>query len=697
MPLAKRKHKPYNRRKAKWGEFMDDMIRRVHVKFGDEAPSAPPLPTKINVRSTPTVTPKTTINVRDAGSGAQEPIRLRSAAGANFKPLTSIRPTLQPVPQEPKGPETIDEPDDLAADDTDDAPTPEIKKLPPDEPPKPPRRNPFGRFFGGYWRHKLWALPLTLLVIIGAAAAVPQSRYPVLALFMTRQFVITVTDSTTGTPVTGAEVTMDGMTTQTGSTGKAYVTAKVGKREVTVSKKYYQDATEAVFVGVATGAGRNAATVTLAATGRQVPVSVTDKITGKALSNVAIRVLDTEARTDTNGQATIVLPTTADTQAATLSADGYATLTTTITVTSDAVDANKFALVPSGRIFFLSNQSGNIDVVSTNLDGTGRKTILAGTGSEDQNGTVLLASRDWQYLALLSKRDGGSAAKLYLINTGNGNLTTIDDSNAVFTLVGWSDHTFVYQASDSDKELWQSGKTTVKSYNAEKGTLTTIAQTTAQGDSSSYTEQNLGFVDLINDRVVYGFAWNTPQTGPQLGANKNSIYSANVDGTNKKDLRDITPPAGTTYSGMYAVLVSPTELYIQSSMESQPDVYYSYKYQNNSVTQSDTITDSTFTQAQQSNVTYLESPSGNATFWSQTRDGKNTLFVGDYAGLNGNQIASASIYAPYGWYTDKYLLVQKGGSELYVMPVAGGTPLKISDYYKPQYTFYGYGGGYGGL
>ncbi len=674
---------------------MDDMIRRVPVKFGDEAPSAPPLPKNMPA-NLPAAKPKLTINIRDANDDIDTPAKLPSAAGMNFKPLTTIRPSLQPTPQEPKGPEMIEQPDDMGGDDENEAPAPEVTQLPPDRPMPPRRRNPIGRFFGGYWRHKLWTLPLTLLVILGAIAAVPQSRYPVLALFMTRQFTITVIDSTTSEPVTGAKVSIGGNTAETGSTGKAYLTVKVGAGQVIVSKKYYQNTSQAIFAGVATGAGRNAAAVKLVATGRQVPLSVTDKITGKALSNVAVRVLDTEARTDENGEATIVLPTATDTLAATLSADGYTTLATTVKVTSET-GANKFALVPAGRIYFLSNQSGTIDVVSTNLDGTDRKTVLDGTGSEDQNGTVLLASRDWQYLALLSKRAGGTAAKLYMINTKTNALTTIDSSSATFTPVGWSNHTFIYEVNNLDKQPWQPGKTAIKSYNAEVAKSTTIDQSSAQGDSGSYTEQDLGFVNLLNDRVVYGFAWNTPETGPPLGSNNNSIYSANVDGTNKKDLRDITPPAGTTSSGMYAVLVNPGELYVQSSMQSQPSVYYTYKYQNNSVTQSDTITDSSFAQVQQNYVTYLESPSGTATLWSQARDGKNTLFVGDYAGLNGTQIASASEYAPYGWYTDKYLLVQKGGSELYVMPIAGGTPLKISDYYKPQYTFYGLGSGYGGL
>jgi hypothetical protein len=94
----------------------------------------------------------------------------------------------------------------------------------------------------------------------------------------------------------------------------------------------------------------------------------------------------------------------------------------------------------------------------------------------------------------------------------------------------------------------------------------------------------------------------------------------------------------------------------------------------------------------------LLSPSADQTFWSESRDGKNTLFIGDQGGQNGKQIASLSDYNTFGWFTDDYLLVSKNSSELYIMDKAGKqAALKVSDYHKPTQNFYGYGGGYGGL
>jgi hypothetical protein len=95
--------------------------------------------------------------------------------------------------------------------------------------------------------------------------------------------------------------------------------------------------------------------------------------------------------------------------------------------------------------------------------------------------------------------------------------------------------------------------------------------------------------------------------------------------------------------------------------------------------------------------TYLLSPSGSKTFWADPRDGKYSLIVGDAEGKNGKQIAELSDYNAYGWYTDDYVLVSKGSSELYILPAAGGTALKVTDYHKPGFDLRGYGYGYGGL
>lgn len=97
--------------------------------------------------------------------------------------------------------------------------------------------------------------------------------------------------------------------------------------------------------------------------------------------------------------------------------------------------------------------------------------------------------------------------------------------------------------------------------------------------------------------------------------------------------------------------------------------------------------------------TYLVSPSGKSTLWSESRDGKTVVFTGGSGGENGREILVSEDYKPYGWFSDDYILVSKNGSQLYIMAADGSTkqPLKITDYHRPDYSYPGYGYGYGGL
>src|SRR3989344_821781 len=230
------------------------------------------------------------------------------------------------------------------------------------------------------------------------------------------------------------------------------------------------------------------------ATGRQVPVTVRNKVTGKGVENATIKAADAEFKTDSEGTATLVLPTDKETYAATLSAKDYNDKAITVKVTDQEVDENKFVIVPAGKLYFLSKASGRIDVVKTDLEDSNRQTVIKGTGKEDSNDTVLLASRDWKYLALKSRRDSAQP-KLYLIETATDTLTTIDEADASFTLTGWAEHYFVYTVSRNSVQIWEPKQLAIKSYNAENKHLAILDETTAEGGSQlDYASEYFGNV-----------------------------------------------------------------------------------------------------------------------------------------------------------------------------------------------------------
>lgn len=563
-----------------------------------------------------------------------------------------------------------------------------------------------------YWQHKKLALPLTLVVILLVVLALPLTRYPVLAVAVKRPFTIKLVDSQTNTPVSGASVTLGSKTVLTNNEGKAGFVAKVGNQTLIVEKKYYKSADQKVFVGISKS--HNTASVKFVATGRLVPLQVVNAINQKPVANAEVKALGAEVKTDKNGKAIIVLPPTSPTQTATITASGYNDLKATLQISSNA--ANVLKLVPAGYVYFLSNLSGKIDVVKTHLDGSGRQTVLAGTGYETPYGTTLLASRDWKYLALLAQRGKSGSPELDLIDTASDSLSNIDEGSATFTPVGWDGDHFIYQVDRTTLPAGQNGRQALKSFDATSKKITVLAQTTVNVNSNptsygqQYCEQNFGQTYILGSKVVYTLNWTYnsgggywPYTFPcidgssSVQAKSATLNSVGADGSSN------TVVKGFSYSGGPGLLHydlsigtapydGPNNLAISFYNGSQTSYF---EYQNGQVAPATDITDQNFFSANY--PTYLQSPSGNQVFWSEVRDGKNTLFTGDSNAGNKQQVASLSDYSPYGWFTNNYLLVSKNGSELYILPVNGGTPVRISDYYKPAQSFRGYGGGYGGL
>jgi len=537
---------------------------------------------------------------------------------------------------------------------------------------------------------RTWLAITALLLIL---FAVPATRYTILGLFIKKQVSVVVIDSKTSTPVSSATVVIAGSSTKTDANGKATVKAKLGQSELKISKKYYKTSTKKYFVGFKSIPPTK---VNIEATGRQVPITVVNSITNQPVSNAEIKILNTTAKTDKNGKATIVLPTNSTDNNAVIIAKDYNLKKVGVEVTDKVVKQNTFQITPAGSVYFLSNMDGKIDVVKTSLDGSGRQVVLPGTGKEDGASTSLLVSRDWKYAVLKSKREGARPS-LYLIDTSNNKVTLFDGSNSDFELIGWSGNNFVYNLTSNSIPQSQSGHQALKSYDAGKQQLNQLDQSQVEGNPTSYAYQTLNNFYIVNNVVVYSVQWSgydATGAGYNLTGKNNAIRGIQSNGQNKKDYQ---PFAAPNVGFIQSVQSGPqTVLFAIYNNESNRSTYY--QYSNQSVVSVNNID---MGDINKQYPTYLVSPSGDQTFWTELRDGKNTLFIGDANAKNQKQIATLSDYAPYGWFSDKYLLVSKNSSQLFAIPSSGFVdnkqPLKVSDYYKPATTFTGYGYGYGGL
>lgn len=533
---------------------------------------------------------------------------------------------------------------------------------------------------------------VALLLIVGILLVIPATRYGILGIFIKKDVTLTVLDSASKKPVNGATVMLGTYVATTDADGQAHVASvPVGQYTAKIDKKYYESTSFDYLVPILSAPADTQPT--LKATGRNVEISVTNKVNGTAVKGATVTISDSTVTTDSKGIANIILPVQAGSQKGSVKVSGYNDTAFEVTVENKDDQKQAVPITPTGTIYFLSKRTGTIDVMKSNLDGTDAQTFVAGTGQESDTDTVLLSTTDWKYLALLAKRDDSDKPKLYLIDTATGKLTVMDEGDVDFQLVGWSGHRFVYSVTRS-QDLWADKRQALKSYDAEAAKLTTLDETQGSGTGySDYATQSIGNIYIVDSNVIYSKGWDLSQyTSPD--DRTSAIMTVGIDGSNKKSLKNFQ---ASEYAYFEAKLYEPGGIYYRVVARKDNKATY-YEYEDGAVTETADTNDAKF--YNDFYATYLISPSAKKTFWYESRDGKNVLFVGDQDGNNKREIGTSD-YTPYGWYTDDYLLLSRNGSELYIMGVDNkldnsNQPLKVTDYHKPAFTLSGYGSGYGG-
>lgn len=548
------------------------------------------------------------------------------------------------------------------------------------------------RHFAGTTKGKVTFGVLAVLLIIGVLLGIPTTRYAILGTVIKKDVSVTFIDAATKKPVTEANATIDGQQITSGNDGKAtFKNVSVGPHKITVQKKYYTDQTATIDVWILSAA--QPSQIQLTATGRQVPLKIINKLNKQPVENALITASESNATTNANGEAVIVLPADQTEVGGNVSHDGYNNAPVTITVTEQQADANTFSITPSGKVYFLSKRTGVINVMKSNLDGTQQAVVLEGTGTEEEGQTQLVATRDWHYMALKARRDGAKQAKLYLLNSQNDTLSTIETQDADYNVIGWYNEYFIYTVN---------GKR-LKSYNANTGTIAVLDETQKLGDNSDYANEYFDSIHILENDVVYAKNWQysckiwnsngyCQQYTDYINGKNNVVMSVAPNNTNKRVVHTSGIIPGQNSSFMSKVNKTKEIWYSQYNTGANKRDYFIYT--NGTFTATTSVNDSLFYQP---NTTYYSSPSGNYSFWYEPRDGKNTLLVGDSAGNSSQAVASGTDYKSIGWYTDDYMLAAKNGSELFIMPRQNveGNISKVTDFHKPQYDWSGQGYSYG--
>jgi hypothetical protein len=548
-----------------------------------------------------------------------------------------------------------------------------------------------GSFFKSLFstrRRKIISIATIIFALLIITISMPFTRYAALGLVVKKDVTLKVIDRSLKKPVSDATVKLGSVEGKTDSSGAVVLkNVSVGVHELNVTKQLYETSVRAYMVPVISAT--DTTPIEIKAQGRQVLVSVMDSIANTPVESAKLSVGQATAITDKDGIATIVIPVDQKAHDGVLEKDGYNSRD--IKLASDnAGKKAEFTLTASGSLFYLSKSTGKINVMKSNLDGTNLEVVVTGTGKEKDESTSLLAARDWKYLALLARRDG-EFDKVYIVNAETGELSTADEGSASFNLVGWSGHKFIYKVTRENGNQWNDKRQVLKAYDVESRKITAIDQALGSGTGYyDYRHENISNPYILNNEIVYTKSWD--RSAYQAGDFKMSVISATPEGK-KSVVKEIAQPEGA-YVNLR--LYKPQELYVSFTDAANKATYY--EYENGSLKQADTLTDDQFNSPY---PTYLVSPNAKRVFWSEVRDGKNSLFIGDENGAHSKQIASLSDFTPYGWYADKYILLSKNGSELYIAPVdtmldEAHQPVKATNYHKPYLSYPGYGYGYGG-
>jgi hypothetical protein len=534
------------------------------------------------------------------------------------------------------------------------------------------------RFKAWYVQNKRTSIPLSAALLLVLLLGIPPSRYALTGLAVKKNVSLEIKDSITNTPVSGAGVAYGNQNAITDANGLATLkSVKPGRQTITVSKKYYKDQKLSVLVPVLSSPTQKQAT--LIATGRAVRIKVVDYVDGQPLGNVDITIADTNGKTDKKGMATVVVPVGNTTEKASLSLDGYNIKATEIKISYDKVQENEVKLAEAGRVYFFSTRTGKLDLMKVNLDGSDPQVVLASTGNEQVQNSDISQSPDWKYVALLLRRNSADQTpQLYVLKTDDDKLISVDTGKANFTLEGWSGDKLVYQVERNDLPSWQTGQMKLKSYDADTGKITLLDQ--QQGsDANTNVNEVYNNVVVSGNSVIYSKYWGGNIYN--MSGKSDSVYMIDADGQNHRTVA--TYDAVST--NLQIALHTPVSFYISTNVNNDYANTSYYEFTTSSPTPKPVTIDAN--DFYPSVFEYYQSPAGNKLLWSEPRDGKNTILIGDQSGGNPATVGSFKDYRPFGWFTDKYVILTKNSSELYIMAAKGGTPLKITDYQSTNYYY----------
>ena len=539
--------------------------------------------------------------------------------------------------------------DDIAANESDEVLAAEDEAAKQPEAPKKSIIEKLKAYYWSWWHNKkLRYSTLTgaavILIVLGL---VPQTRAFALNIVGVRATAkVTVLDNTTQLPLKGAKVQIGAVEASTDSNGNVTLKhVKLGKQKMTVQKIAFATVTRTPSIGLGTSSLGN---IALTAVGTQYHFAVSDYVSSQPVTTASATSGESNAQADKKGA--IVLTVTASTSSSltvSVSADNYRTQNVTVPVGSTS--ATKVQLVPARAEVYITKQSGTYDLYKVDIDGQNKKLLLAGTGNENDQITLVSHPTD-EEVALVDTRDnihdsGGYLEQaLTLVNVDTGSPQTLEHSDHI-QIIDWVGDHLVYVLVKPGASAGNPSRYELISYNYKTNQRLQLDHANA-------------FNDIVSANGTIYYASSNNYSGGVSQFNK-----INPDGTSKTTLltNEIWNIFRTGYSDFS--LSSASGWYTYHLGDSKPAT----------------------TTAAYSGTSrlYLDSNDGKNSLWVDNRDGKGALILYNKATGKETTLAEQSgLSYPVRWLNDTtiiYRVTSSQGTSDYAVSVQGGTAKKILD------------------
>ncbi|MDQ3123381.1 MAG: DUF5050 domain-containing protein [bacterium] len=518
---------------------------------------------------------------------------------------------------------------------------------------EPKKRSWLLRFFGN--SKTRWSLFIIILAAAGAISYMPKSRYYVLNNFGVRASVsVSIIDELTSQPLKNVSVRVANSSGLTDQDGKVVLNqVRLGPAKLLIEKRAFATIERDYTVGW----GSNPiGELEAKAVGAQYAFTVIDSLSARPIKDAEVSSGEGNAISDSEGKVVLTLDTATldDTAQVTIDFSAVSYRAEAVKINVNNKESQSVELVPLRKHVYISKRSGTYDVYAAHIDGKNEKKLVQGTGLERDDIALVPHQKD-EVAALVASRenvrssDGYLLNTLYILNTKDGNLVKIDQSDQI-QIIGWdAQGHLVYVkiaagASGTDPKRHRLMSFNYKDYSDVK----------ELASSNSFND-----VVMANNRVFYA------QSDVFSEKTVAALHGINPDGSDKKTLlsKEVNTIVRSTYESLELKVGKSWYRYILGSVGGAVPIPAPDK---------------------KTSRIFADNPTRAVSLWRDSRDGgKGVLLTYDKAIKSDTVLTTRSgLNLPFYWLNDKYAVFRvNDGTETadYIMNIDGGEPRKIAD------------------